>query len=1067
MSSRVFPVKSKVPDKGQRLRLFNITAKQNGVYSCRAENPAGTVESSNNFIINVKEPGFPHLIEDQFTPYQLALKHQAASLKCPFEDADRIEWFTQNSKVENKTDRQTVYPNGTLLFHRVLGSDEETYRCESYGVQNSKSQAFTVELILSDLDPITSLSFEPRLRSNFPIVIPVKQDFEIKVFPPTGRPSPDYRWLDPKNRIVGTTGHIRVKDETTLVFDKAQDGDSGYYTFVANNTWGEKRKKVNIVVSLPPILNWVKKPRPVQEDGRAELECKVTGSDYPVTTILWTKDGMPLSTRSTLHRMDLENGTLIIPRVRAEDEGKYACVANATGHPIEMSSKAFLRVIRKLKFNPPLDKVYNLILSQPARIVCNAEASREPKIKWFRKGSSQLPIGMHEDRGVLTIDLVDWSDAGPYVCVANHNDQIMNATTLFRVVEPPKFRIRPDNNTTVYEGQRAMIHCVSLGEPRPLITWDKDGRVIGTSKKSQQQELQESKEKPQSQQSADGEKDRHHVFPNGTLLLRKVLIEDRGRYGCAAENTAGLVRADFNLVITKPSDHEDSFDVAKTVVIVVCIAAAYLALVIGLMAFCSYRLLAQRKNRKQLGTANGKHTKFGRQGGANGGGGGDFGSNSVHQNPHLREQHELLMKDRDSGCGAGGGAGGASGMGNGTGAGSGAGIVGGLGIYQLQQSRSDSDNRSHASGMSSHPSHSSTSASGSGLVSGGGGVASAGGAGGITAAAFRARSASLDRFHFPRQDLQTLGIIGKGQFGDVFLAKARAIRPMEGETLVVVKSLLTKSEAAMAEFYAELEMYGKLEHPNVARLLGVCREMEPVFMVTEYCDWGDLKQFLLATRTDSGRRLMGGMGMGGAGGAGVGGPRVPPLSAMQRLKMCQQVALGMEYLAGYRMVHRDLAARNVMLSSRMDLKVCSLSLSRDVYANEYFNHPAQPGHRIPLRWLPPEAVRDAEYSFPSDIWSYGVFMWEVFHLCDLPYRLHGDEDIYKAMCATTGSGAAALISSSSSGAGSIPRLDFAEHCPHQVVDIVVQCCATNSAVRPTFSDLVVTLGHLLTNGDCV
>ncbi|RUS85386.1 hypothetical protein EGW08_006871, partial [Elysia chlorotica] len=96
---RVFPVNSNVQENGQRLRLSNISAEQNGVYSCKAENTAGTVESSNNFIINVKEPGFPHLQEDQFSPYQLALKHEPARLNCPFEDAARIDWFTEHAKL--------------------------------------------------------------------------------------------------------------------------------------------------------------------------------------------------------------------------------------------------------------------------------------------------------------------------------------------------------------------------------------------------------------------------------------------------------------------------------------------------------------------------------------------------------------------------------------------------------------------------------------------------------------------------------------------------------------------------------------------------------------------------------------------------------------------------------------------------------------------------------------------------------------------------------------------------------------------------------------------------------
>ena len=125
-------------------------------------------------------------------------------------------------------------------------------------------------------------------------------------------------------------------------------------------------------------------------------------------------------------------------------------------------------------------------------------------------------------------------------------------------------------------------------------------------------------------------------------------MEDKGRYGCTANNSAGRIRAEFSLTITQPIEEDEGFDMAKTVIIAVCSAGAYLALVIGLTAFCSYRLLVQRRTRKPI--MNGKNLKLA---------GSEF--------QHHREQHELLMKDRDSGM----------------------------------QFRSDSDNRSHASGESS------------------------------------------------------------------------------------------------------------------------------------------------------------------------------------------------------------------------------------------------------------------------------------------------------------------------------------------------------------------------------
>ena len=188
---------------------------------------------------------------------------------------------------------------------------------------------------------------------------------------------------------------------------------------------------------------------------------------------------------------------------------------------------------------------------------------------------------------------------------------------------------------------------------------------------------------------------------------------------------------------------------------------------------------------------------------------------------------------------------------------------------------------------------------------------------------------------------------------------------------------------------------------------------------------GDLKQFLLATRSDNGRR----------------GARVPALSLAQKVEMGRQVACGMEALWAQGLAHGDLASRNVLLTSRLTLKVGRAALSGDVYASEYF-----PLHQrlVPLRWLPPEATgagagEGEGAGAAGDVWAFGVFLWEVLQLGDLPYRLLSDQEVLRALQL----GQAAL--------------DLADlHAP-SLLGLLQRCTAQHPAQRPTFTDIHAAL----------
>uniref|UniRef100_A0A8C6BG23 Protein tyrosine kinase 7 (inactive) n=1 Tax=Monodon monoceros TaxID=40151 RepID=A0A8C6BG23_MONMO len=290
---------------------------------------------------------------------------------------------------------------------------------------------------------------------------------------------------------------------------------------------------------------------------------------------------------------------------------------------------------------------------------------------------------------------------------------------------------------------------------------------------------------------------------------------------------------------------------------------------------------------------------------------------------------------------------------------------------------------------------------------------------GSSSAATNKRHSTSDKMHFPRASLQPITTLGKSEFGEVFLAKAQGLEEGVPETLVLVKSLQSRDEQQQLDFRREFEMFGKLNHANVVRLLGLCREAEPHYMVLEYVDLGDLKQFLRISKSKD-EKL-----------------KSQPLSTKQKVALCTQVALGMEHLSNNRFVHKDLAARNCLVSAQRQVKVSALGLSKDVYNSEYY-HFRQAW--VPLRWMSPEAILEGDFSTKSDVWAFGVLMWEVFTHGEMPHGGQADDEVLADLQAGKA------------------RLPQPEGCPSKLYRLMQRCWALSPKDRPSFSEIANTLG---------
>ncbi|KAJ8380107.1 hypothetical protein SKAU_G00008850 [Synaphobranchus kaupii] len=247
-------------------------------------------------------------------------------------------------------------------------------------------------------------------------------------------------------------------------------------------------------------------------------------------------------------------------------------------------------------------------------------------------------------------------------------------------------------------------------------------------------------------------------------------------------------------------------------------------------------------------------------------------------------------------------------------------------------------------------------------------------------------------------------------------------------TKVAVKMLKSDAtEKDLSDLISEMEMMKIIgKHKNIINLLGACTQDGPLYVIVEYASKGNLREYLRVRRPPGMEYC-------------YNPDQVPVenMSIKDLVSCAYQVARGMEYLASKKCIHRDLAARNVLVTEDNVMKIADFGLARDIHHIDYYKKTTN--GRLPVKWMAPEALFDRIYTHQSDVWSFGVLLWEIFTLGGSPYPV---EELFK------------LLKEGH-------RMDKPSTCTHELYMMMRDCWHAVPSQRPTFKQLVEDLDRTL------
>uniref|UniRef100_A0A8D2Q641 Fibroblast growth factor receptor n=1 Tax=Varanus komodoensis TaxID=61221 RepID=A0A8D2Q641_VARKO len=289
------------------------------------------------------------------------------------------------------------------------------------------------------------------------------------------------------------------------------------------------------------------------------------------------------------------------------------------------------------------------------------------------------------------------------------------------------------------------------------------------------------------------------------------------------------------------------------------------------------------------------------------------------------------------------------------------------------------------------------------------------------------------KWELPRSRLTLGKPLGEGCFGQVVMAEAMGIDKDKPSRPVTVAVKMLKDDATdkdLSDLVSEMEMMKMIgKHRNILNLLGACTQDGPLYVLVEYASKGNLREYLRARRPP---------GMDYS----FDTCKLPEeqLTFKDFVSAAYQVARGMEYLASQKCIHRDLAARNVLVTEDNVMKIADFGLARDVHNIDYYKKTTN--GRLPVKWMAPEALFDRVYTHQSDVWSFGVLLWEIFTLGGSPYPGVPVEELFKLLREGH-------------------RMDKPANCTHDLYMIMRECWHAVPSQRPTFKQLVEDLDRVL------